>query len=65
LPGHAARLFPTLQHVIARRKCSMFKGFGTAMVIVTGFLIGLPTIFAFAVSGDGWLERLDQMSPFF
>jgi hypothetical protein len=43
----------------------MFKGFGTAMVIVTGFLIGLPTVFAFAVSGDGWLERLDQMSPLF
>ncbi|WP_281350441.1 hypothetical protein [Roseovarius bejariae] len=43
----------------------MFKGFGTAMIIVTGFLIGLPAVFTLAVSGDGWLQQLDQMSPFF
>jgi len=43
----------------------MFKGFATTMLIVTGFLIVLPALFAFAVSGGGWLQRLDQMSPFF
>ena len=43
----------------------MFKGFGTTIAIVTGILVVLPAVFAFAVSGDGWLERLDQMSPFF
>ncbi|HKK85712.1 MAG TPA: hypothetical protein VJ942_09330 [Roseovarius sp.] len=43
----------------------MFKGFGTAMLFITGFLVVLPALFALAVSGDGWLQRLDQMSPFF
>jgi len=43
----------------------MFKGFGTAMLIVTGFLVVLPAVFSMAVSGDGWLQQLDQMSPFF
>ncbi|WP_306150914.1 hypothetical protein [Roseovarius sp. MMSF_3281] len=43
----------------------MFKGFGTAMIFVTGFLVALPAVFALAVSGDGWLQQLDQMSPFF
>jgi hypothetical protein len=41
----------------------MFKGFFSAMLLVTGFLIVLPALVLWAAGGADWLDRLQMMMP--
>ncbi|SLN62165.1 hypothetical protein PEL8287_03383 [Roseovarius litorisediminis] len=41
----------------------MFKGFITSMVIITSFLLVLPAVMVWSVSGKDWFEKLQQLTP--
>ena len=41
----------------------MFKGFFSAMLIITGFLVVLPALMILALEGPNWLEQWQLMSP--
>jgi len=49
--------------IITFRRIDMFKGFFSAMLIITGFLVVLPALMILALEGPDWLEQWQLMSP--